>query len=43
MNKRIYECEDPECGTKITIEAKGDLADSIICPCDKVMPSIGAK
>lgn len=42
MNKRIYECEDPDCGTRITIEAKGDLADSIICPCDKIMPHIGA-
>lgn len=42
MNKRIYVCEDTECGTKITIEANGDLAESIICPCDKIMPSIGA-
>jgi hypothetical protein len=42
MNKRIYVCEDPECGTKITIEAKGDLSESIICPCDKIMPTIGA-
>lgn len=42
MNKRIYVCEDKECGTKITIEAKGDLADSIICACDKVMPWIGS-
>jgi hypothetical protein len=41
MNKRIYRCEDTECGTIITIEAKGDLSDSIICPCEKVMPWAG--
>ena len=39
MNKRKYVCEDEECGTIITIQAKGDLAESIICPCDKIMPS----
>ena len=42
MNKRIYVCEDIDCGTRITIESKDDLAESIICPCDKIMPSIGA-
>jgi hypothetical protein len=42
MNKRIYKCEDQECETTITIEAKGDLSESIICPCDKTMLSIGA-
>jgi hypothetical protein len=39
MNKRKYVCEDKECGTIITIQAKGDLAESIICPCDKIMPA----
>lgn len=42
MNKRIYKCEDTECGTIITIEAKGSLSESIICPCDKVMPWSGS-
>lgn len=42
MNKKIYKCEDPECGTVITIETKGELADSIICPCEKIMPWAGA-
>lgn len=41
MNKRIYVCEDTGCGTKITIESKDDLSESIICPCDKIMPSVG--
>jgi len=39
MNKRKYVCEDKECGTIITIQAKGDLAESIICPCEKIMPA----
>lgn len=41
MNKQIYKCE--ECKTVITIETEvHELPESIICPCDKVMPSIGA-
>jgi hypothetical protein len=39
VNKRKYVCQDKECGTIITIQAKGDLAESIICPCDKIMPA----
>jgi hypothetical protein len=39
--KSIYKCED--CKTIITIETEvHDLPESIICPCDQSMPSIGA-
>jgi hypothetical protein len=39
--KKIYKCE--ECKTIITIETEEhELPDSIVCPCDFVMPSIGA-
>jgi hypothetical protein len=33
MNKRIYVCEDPVCGTKITFETKQSMASSIGCIC----------
>jgi hypothetical protein len=39
--KNIYKCE--ECKTVITIETdQHELPESIICPCDSVMPCIGA-
>jgi hypothetical protein len=39
--KSIYKCE--ECATVITIETEvHDLPESIVCPCDQIMPSIGA-
>ena len=39
--KSIYKCE--ECLTVITIETDvHSMPESIICPCEKVMPSIGA-
>jgi hypothetical protein len=40
--KTIYKC--PECATTITIETEAhDMPESIICPCEQIMPSIGAK
>ena len=39
--KNIYKCE--ECNTIITIETEAhDLPESIVCPCDQIMPIIGA-
>jgi hypothetical protein len=39
--KKIYKCED--CSTVISIETEvHKLPESIICPCDLSMPSIGA-
>lgn len=39
--KKIYKCKD--CVTVITIETEiHELPESIICPCDQSMPSIGA-
>ena len=41
MNKKIYKCEN--CDTVISIETEvHDLPSSIICPCESVMPNIGA-
>ena len=41
MTKKIYKCT--ECNTIISIETEvHDLPASIVCPCDQVMPSIGA-
>jgi DNA-directed RNA polymerase subunit RPC12/RpoP len=38
--KTTYKCE--ECKTIISIETEvHELPESIICPCDQVMPSIG--
>lgn len=39
--KKIYKCED--CKTVISIETEvHELPESIICPCELSMPSIGA-
>jgi hypothetical protein len=39
MTKITYEC--PECKTIITIETEvHELPESIVCPCDTVMPSV---
>jgi len=38
--KNIYKC--PDCNTSITIETEiHALPESIVCPCDQVMPMIG--
>lgn len=40
--KTIYKC--PECATTITIETEAhDMPESIICPCEQTMPSIGSR
>jgi predicted nucleic acid-binding Zn ribbon protein len=39
--KNIYKCE--ECSTTITVETNvHEMPESIICPCEATMPSIGA-